>query len=183
MIRVAALDLSLTSTGVARYVTGQTPTVQRVTSRPTTDDIPARSIRLRTLTGTITGLCVGADLVLIEAPSFGSQNGHAHDRSGLWWLVCARLTGMNLPVVEVPPSTLKKFLTGKGNAPKDQVLAATIRRFPDVDVSGNDEADALGLLAMGCRYLGEPFDTMPDTHLAALKGVKWRTAASSNINR
>ena len=63
------------------------------------------------------------------------------------------------PVAEVAPALLKKYATGKGNAAKDEVLASVVRRYPQVDISGNDISDALVLAAMGARQLRTPIET------------------------
>lgn len=181
MTRVVGIDWSLTSTGMARY-DGTRAITTRITSKPKGDTLTDRRHRIRTLANQITGMCVGADLAVIEGPSYGSKDGAAHDRAGGWWMVVDRLHGLNIPVAEVPPGTLKKWLTGKGNTPKDQVLAAAIKRFPTVDVTGNDEADALGLCSLGARYLGVPFDTMPLDHQAALKAVRWPTTPTERTH-
>ena len=177
--RVVGLDLSLTCTGVARIdrgdALGHETQVRRVVSKPTKDPTLAdRSRRLRRLAGDTTALCAGASLVVVEGPSYASTSGAAHDRAGFWWLVVGRLTGAGLNVVEVPPASLKTYATGKGNAGKDDVLTAVVRRYPDVTFAGNDEADALVLAAMGARFAGFPIeDSLPQTHLRALEKVQW----------
>lgn len=187
---IVGLDLSLTSTGAARvdYTRGilgperVTVTLTRVESKPPRPPmgeqhptLAQRSTRLRKLAGRITAQAFGADLVVVEGPAYGSGTGSVHDRAGLWWLVVGRLTGAGLNVVEVPPSSLKRYATGKGNAGKDQVLAATIDRYRHhVQVTGNDVADALILAAMGCHWTGQPIeDNLPKTHQAAVKAVRW----------
>lgn len=117
--------------------------------------------------------CTEADLVVVEQPAFSRSTGSMHDRSGLWWLAVAKLRSLDRPVVEVTPTARAKYATGKGNAGKDAVLAAVVRRYPDVEVTGNDEADALVLAAMGARWAGHPIDDPPKTHLAALEAVRW----------
>jgi crossover junction endodeoxyribonuclease RuvC len=191
---ILGLDLSLTSTGACRIqltphpLAPQDVTVhlQRVTSKaptpPKGDKNPTlaqTSIRLRKLAGQITALAVGADLVLVEAPALSRTSGHAHDRSGLWWLVVARLTGAGLNVVEVQPGTVKTYAVGKGGgvgADKDAVLAAVVLRYQKLaTVTSNDEADALVLAAMGARWIGQPIeDSLPQTHSRALKAVRWQ---------
>lgn len=168
------LDLSLTSTGVAVLRNG-TATVRRITSTPrknaTTDDTAAR---LDTLVAAIIGAIPASDatLVAVEGPSFGSTGGAQHERGGLWWLTRHALRVEGLDVVVVPPTVVKKYATGKGNAPKDQVLAAVVRRYPDVDVTGNDEADALVLAAIRARNAGYPFETsLPQAQADAAKSV------------
>ena len=73
-----------------------------------------------------------------------------------------------VPYAIVTPATRMKWLTGKGNTPKDMCLAAAIKRFPMADVTGNDVADALTLAAMGCQYYGHPLVTMPADRTALL---------------
>lgn len=182
---IVGLDLSLTSSGIARAETDpriDAPPiirVARVTSKPPPAarvTLASRSLRLRKIAGDVFGYCVGADLVVIEGPSYASDSGAAHDRAGVWWMVVGRLTGQGYNVVEVPPTCVKTYGTGRGNAGKDEVLAATIRRYPAVEVSGNDEADALLLAAMGARFIGQPIEeALPQTHTRAMARVKWST--------
>lgn len=181
---VVGLDLSLTSTGIARTYAdnplGPDTIVDRVTSTgKETATLLERDTRLTALRKHITALALPADLAVVEGPSYASKNGKQHDRSGLWWAVVRNLMMNGVPVVEVPPSSRMKYATGKGNAAKDAVLAAVVRRYPDVEVTGNDEADALVLAAMGARHLGHPIDDLPKTHLAAMDAVRWpaRTGA------
>lgn len=179
------LDLSLTSTGIAVIGSDQTVTVSRVQSKGSkTATLNDRRERIHKLDLAIFQHIVnahehsltGPPLVVIEAPSFGqARQGGQHDRSGLWWLVVSR-AGQYYDIAEVAPATRSKYATGKGNAAKDAVLAAVVRRYPQVDVTGNDEADALILAAMGARHLGQPIDDLPKTHLAAMDAVRWPTA-------
>lgn len=177
--RVVGLDLSLTSTGVACVTRGDglghDVQVRRVLSKPTAHpSLADRSRRLRRLAGETTALCAGAALIVVEGPAYASTSGAAHDRAGYWWLVVGRLTGAGLNVVEVPPASVKTYATGKGNAGKDDVLTAAVRRYPHVEFAGNDEADALVLAAMGARFAGFPIeDALPQTHLRALEKVQW----------
>jgi len=176
---VKGLDLSLTSIGIATVevgpVSGWTAKVERITSEGhKTDTLWQRDQRLRKLRLDICWPCDSADLILIEGPSYGSKGGSQHDRSGMWWLIVSWLVGQGKPVVEVTPSQRMKYATGKGQISKDAVLAAVVRRYSQVDVTGNDEADALVLAAMGARHLGEPIDDpLPKTHLAAMDAVAW----------
>ena len=116
----------------------------------------------------------GADLVVIEQPAYSQSGGSTHDRSGFWWMVVGRLLAAEVPVAEVTPGGVKKYATGSGSSGKDAVLAAVIRRYPAVAVSGNDEADALVLAAMGARWLGAPLEaSLPAVNLQAMEAVRW----------
>ena len=115
----------------------------------------------------------GEPLALIESPAHSQTAGSHHDRSGLWWGIVDVLHAHDLPVVEVAPQQLKMYATGKGNAAKDAVLLATARRFPDVDLLDNNQADALWLAAMGARHLGHPVDDVPQLNQTAMAAVRW----------
>ncbi|MBA3907928.1 MAG: hypothetical protein H0X35_14780, partial [Pseudonocardiales bacterium] len=151
---VIGLDLSLTSTGIA-IIDGGSVTLHRVKSKGAKGDtLAARHVRLLRITDETYSLGIynstdRCSLVVIESPAFSRTTGHMHDRSGLWWLTVDIFRMHGYPVAEVTPTARAKYATGKGNAGKDAVLAAVVRRYPDVEVSGNDEADALVLAAMG----------------------------------
>jgi crossover junction endodeoxyribonuclease RuvC len=177
---VVGIDLSLTSTGLAMVnTTGIEPHVQitRVASSGTkTATLVERQLRLVSIGTQVVGFAHGytPDLVVIEAPSFASKYGHPHDRSGLWWLVVNSLLAQGYPVAQAPPKCRAKYATGNGNAGKDDVLTDVVRRYPEVPISKNDEADALVLASMGARHLGRPLEaSLPQTHLAGLNGVEW----------
>lgn len=169
------LDLSLTSTGVA-IIHGDVITVQRVTSKGSKGATTARQVdRLRTIVESIAAVVPDTEhtSIAIEGPSYGSTGSAAHILGGLWWLVRSYFADSD--VVVVPPGTVKKYATGRGNAGKDEVLAAVVRRYPHVEVSGNDEADALVLAAIIARLNGSPIDTnLPVANIVTLPAAVGR---------
>ncbi len=174
-MRVVGVDLSLTSTGVCVIdYTGVHLARIRSTGRKDAS-LYDRYERLDRLVCDIETWTCSADLVVMEGPSYGQhRQGGQHDRAGLWWLVALNAICNVGNLAEVPPATRSKYATGKGNAPKDHVLASVVRRYPDVTVDGNDTADALVLAAMGARALGQPIETsLPQANLAAMDAVAW----------
>jgi crossover junction endodeoxyribonuclease RuvC len=111
--------------------------------------------------------------IFLEGPSYASAGSATHDIAGNWWLLYDWLTYQEgYDVTVIPPATVKTYATGKGNAAKDAVMAAAIRRYPETDIPGNDIADAVVLLAIGCRLQGQPLeDGLPQTHLRALEKI------------
>jgi len=184
-MKIVGIDLSLTSTGIATIdTTTGARAVATVTSKGKAGaSLESRQTRLHNLCLDVVagrGGAHDADLVVIEAPAFSRSNPGMHDRSGLWWLVVDMLDGFDRPIVEVSPSSRAKYGSGKGNAGKDQVLAAVVRRYPDIPVSNNDEADALILAAMGARHLGHPIEvTLPQVQLDAMVKVRWPELVAS----
>lgn len=170
-MRIVGLDLSLSSTGVAGITDGK-PWCDRIRTGP--DARHAGLLRMRVIRERVLSFVLpGPDLVLVEGLAVGSQTGQHLTRAGMWHLVMDAIDARGIPWVPIPPATLKKYATGKGNAGKDEVLAAVIRRFPTAEVRGNDEADALMLAAMGADHLGQPLVDMPEAHRAALAKVPW----------
>lgn len=176
--KVMGIDLSLTSTGIALASEGTIVGLTRIqTTGKRADTLVQRQNRLYGITMKIRDLVhtYSPDLVVIESPSYGSQHGSQHDRSGLWWLVVDRIISNGTLLATVTPNGRAKYATGKGNASKDAVLAAVVKRYPEVEVTGNDVADAVVLAAMGSRYLGYAGDCPPQANLDAMVGASWPT--------
>ncbi|PZR55260.1 hypothetical protein DNL40_02495 [Xylanimonas oleitrophica] len=177
-MKVVGLDLSLTSTGVAVVWAapraGHLAQVDRIRTSPAGDTYPARWSRLRDIVDeAMAWVSDDTDLVVLEGLAYASKSPHATERAGLWWMLAHRLLVNDHRLAVVTPSARAKYATGSGAAGKDTVLAAVVRRYVDVDVTGNDEADALVLAAMGARALGRPIDELPKNHLDAMAKVAW----------
>jgi Holliday junction resolvasome RuvABC endonuclease subunit len=109
------------------------------------------------------------DLVAIEGYSFGAKGRAFLSLAELGGIVRHGLWTRVIPYVEVPPSTVKTYATGKGNAGKDDVLAAAVRRGGDrFTGTSNDEADAFWVWALVMDLAGAPPIVLPQTHRRAL---------------
>jgi Holliday junction resolvasome RuvABC endonuclease subunit len=168
--RVLALDLSLTSTGVA-LPDGIAYTISGKSARG-----PERLALIRARVLTLVMDCEPQSSVepplhvAIEGPAFGRANG-MHALGQLAGVIYLALHERGIRPVIVPPSSLKKYATGKGNAPKELVLVEAVKRL-GYDGSDDNEADALWLRALVMDALGEPVVTVPATHRAALAKVE-----------
>jgi Holliday junction resolvasome RuvABC endonuclease subunit len=160
--RIIALDLSLTATG---FCEGDRSEVWRTKLKG--------HERLQHILDALDSAlyCVKPDAVFIEGFSFGSKGSSVYEIGGLGYLVRHRLWAQGIPYAEVSPSTLKKYATGRGNANKDEMLAAAIRRFnfPGTD---NNAADAWLLWALGMAEMGTPIVDVPKAQAEAIK-VTW----------
>lgn len=115
------------------------------------------------------------DLVLIEGYAFGARGRAVFSIGELGGVVRLELFRGCLPVVDIPPSNLKKFATGKGNASKDLVLVEAVKRL-GYEGASNDEADALWMLNMARVHYGlDGAPSLPKSHLAALEKIAWPT--------
>jgi len=161
---IVALDLSLTATGWA-HSDGRSGVW-----------VPSKHVglglaRMRWIRDTILATVAGAQLVAIEGYAFGAQGNAMFNLAELGGVVRMALFDSGVPFADVPPSSLKLFATGKGNAPKDQVLAAAIRQL---GYAGHDHnaADALWLLSMALVRNADPA-TLTEPQRRALAKIAW----------
>lgn len=171
MTCVIGIDPSLTSLGVARIVHG--PGVQvadavpewvidtwRVRSCGTAHDpLAVTASRLRDMVAETYAATAPCDLVVIEGllPSTRARSGKASERAGLWWMLVDRVARADIPVVEVPPASLKRWACGYGRADKTEVRERMIRDWSWQRPSPSlDESDAWAAASLGAQLLSLP---------------------------
>ncbi|GLU91316.1 hypothetical protein [Agromyces sp. NBRC 114283] len=174
--RFVGIDFSLTATGIA-VIDGGTARTELVKTRPDDGTIDGFTRRCASIVQGLfeAGELFSGDRVAIEGVSMHSRSSSLDRIYGGWWLVASELQAyLAHPIVVITPSQRAKYATGKGNAGKDAVLLSVARRYPDVPVADNNEADALVLAAMIARLGGRPIDIgLPLTHIDALAKVRW----------
>lgn len=178
-MRIVGIDPSLTATGIA--CTCGTSVFSTKKRGPERLFEISREV-LSHATGVCTELGLHPGIVVIEGYSFNSKfkSEFMGELGG-----CIRMTlwTNRIPYVDIPPAVLKKFATGKGNAPKDAMIAAAIRTF-GFKGSNNNEADAFLLETMGrhafWRDETELLRGMPTTAYMreAVGKVEWPEAAA-----
>lgn len=177
---VVGIDLSLTATGVASmgHSDGDLiePGVTTVKTAPDDGTVAGFSRRCRKIASQIAETIYGEcpDLVVIEGLSYHSKSSSIDKIHASWWMVQDSLeTDWAWPAaVKVTPNQRAKYATGKGNASKDSVLIDTVKRYPDLEIRNNNEADAVILAAMGMRALGWPVeDSLPKANLEAVRDL------------
>ena len=163
--RILALDLSLTRSGVCRN-SGKTQVVMAGALR----GMQRVDTILRELQAIVAADC--AELVAIEGYSYGSQGRAVFNIGELGGCVRLLLYRLRVPFVDVPPSSLKKWAVGKGNAPKDAMIAEAVRNF-DFPGCDNNEVDAYLLWAMAKHAYGQPVKPTTKVQAEALTKVDW----------
>jgi crossover junction endodeoxyribonuclease RuvC len=172
--------MSLSNTGVTVWRQGSEPRSTNVQSSPTKNpSIGDRVLRLQSLAVRIIRAATAGiepgDLALFvcEAPAYASDVGKMWDRAMLAGLVWNGFTRHGL-LAEVPPKSLKQFVTGTGNADKALMVSTLAKQFPSLPLLDDNAADSLGLAWMGARHLNtDPVLRNPRARLEALEKVRW----------
>jgi crossover junction endodeoxyribonuclease RuvC len=115
-------------------------------------------------------------LVAYEGYSLGKIRPYALDRAELGGLIKKELYDRKIPILLVPPTSLKLYATGKGNADKLEVMAQ-MGASRGLAFTSDDEADAYGLLLMGLAKLSRRHRPRDPRHYRhrALKGCMLQT--------
>jgi hypothetical protein len=171
-VNVVGVDLSLTATGIATAAGLHLLSTDR-RGEDRIDWIADQLVSYYAAPG-------DTDLVVLEGLSHGSQGNKVHEIAGLHWHVRAILFRFAIPTAVVPPSTLKKYTTGKGTATKPDMRMALYQRT-GLDERDDNKVDAWWLRAMGADALGVPTIGMPAAHRAALAKVKWPEGVGARV--
>lgn len=152
--------------GVLRRWSGQCVTVKA--PKPTADKSKrAMARRVNALIAQIRDVFAEdkPDLVSMEALAWGARGEGVWVLPWIWGEVIKLCEEFDVPLIIPATSQVKKYATGKGNAPKDAVVPAVLKRWPELDPANNNEGDAATAGAIGCHYLGFPL-TEPTTFQA-----------------
>lgn len=84
---------------------------------------------------------------------FNQSMGRLFDIGELGGMIKMFMHDDHIPLLIVPPASLKMFVTGNGSAQKDQMIAAVYRQW-DVLTKSDNIADAIGLYQFMKAFLG-----------------------------
>lgn len=176
---IVALDLSLTSTGIATtHASNGEPRLscRTVAPRryPTATVIDHRRLH-DTFTSIRTAVACDPDVVVIEwLPQFAGKGAASLRLAELHGATKHWLWAHGLTYVDVQPQQLKIYATGRGDATKEQVREQVTARYGSrLHIGTEDEADAVALLALALDSYGEPLADVPAGHRAAVSKVDW----------
>lgn len=182
MSLIIGIDPSLTSTGIVVLRGNKVELAVTTKNKPALGTIERVRLIYERIVDIQENLSDGEkwqapDLIVIEGFSYGSKGRSVFDIAYLGWRIREELEWLkeqdNIPWLEVPPSQLKKFATGQGNANKEIILQQVYKRW-GVEFSDNNQADAYVLAQIGRAYLGGMDDlaAFQQEVIANLKGEK-----------
>lgn len=106
--------------------------------------------------------------VIEDLPTHAMSAGKTGMSQGV---VRAALCDWNIPFVTVPPATLKKYATGKGNADK-AAMALALKERTGLELADDNQVDAWWLRAIGLQLLRFPCVNLPQSQVDALGKLK-----------
>lgn len=143
---ILGLDISLSATGWALIEpSGHLLAMGTIKSKPNTD----RFNRFDSILATIIKVSSlkTIQLAVIEGYSFSSF-GKVFDIAELSGIIKYEFWKNKIHFIEVPPSTLKKFVTGKGNSDKNIMMQKAFKQW-GVEFSDDNACDAFCLAKYG----------------------------------
>lgn len=178
-MRVVALDLSLTGTGIAvtHDQVGEPRLSCRTVSprRRPTDNIIDHVRLHETFQAVAAALACGPDLVVVEfLPHVAGTGGAPLRLAELHGALKHWMWSKRFRYVDVEPQHVKTYATGNGNAKKELVRAEITARYGGLlHIGSTDEADATALLTLALDAYGRPLAEVPSKNRTALAKVKW----------
>jgi crossover junction endodeoxyribonuclease RuvC len=122
-MRFVGIDPS-TKTGLVILENNKVHTAIEITSKEKRDPH-----RFMDIAKTVMKYITEHDVICIEGFSYSSRGAAVSVQYGIGWILRAELIKAGLSYYEVPPSSVKKFATGKGNAKKDELVLPIYKRW------------------------------------------------------
>lgn len=164
-MKVLGIDPSLSATGLAGYE-GRLSTLKT--------KFTDKDFRLQAIYDGTADLAADAKVTVGEVRAVIEDLPKQAMGAGITGMVqgVVRLALMDydIPYIKIPPATLKKFATGKGNADKAAMRAAWLQ-FSGLDNLDDNQVDAAFLRLIGI-YLSGQHVNLPPLQLAAVAAYK-----------
>ncbi|MFC8515531.1 Holliday junction endonuclease [Streptomyces sp. NPDC057257] len=168
-LRVCGLDLAIGATGICL------PNGTASTIKPALKE-DARLVEIRNKIGALIG-DHPTDLIVLEDVPATMKGAAGKVIPMLHGAVRAVLLDLGLPYIVIPPSTLKAYATGKGNADKTAMAIAALKRA-EREFADDNQCDAWWLRAAGLDWYGQPEFDLPKVQRERLAKANWPEAVT-----
>jgi len=166
---VLGIDPSLTATGCVKLKDGSILSKQLIKTKPS-GSLPIEELgRLQYIRDSIDTTDV--KIAAVEGLAMMSRKSTSLVQlSGLNYFIREYLQLSEVPFIIVPPTVLKKFITGKGNSPKELMLLEVYKRY-GVSFDDNNTCDAY-CLARICHAIKYPKEKITKIQQDIIKLLK-----------
>jgi Holliday junction resolvasome RuvABC endonuclease subunit len=147
---ILGLDLSVTATGWCSFESATNYTTG-VFGSDKLNGLPRLTL-LRERLGTL--IDAGPELAVIEGYGYAARQGNLHTIVEWGGVARMALYDAGIPMLILPPTSLKLFASGAGNTKKNEMLLAVFKRW-GADFRDDNQCDAFALSAAGAAYLSE----------------------------
>jgi Holliday junction resolvasome RuvABC endonuclease subunit len=147
-MKILGLDLSLTATGCVVLENGELKKSELIKTKSPESKTPDTELkRLFEIRDKI--VIDGMDIIVLEGLSMMTHRTTSLVQlSGLNYLIREKIYNAGIPFLVVPPTSLKKFILGKGNGAKELMLLETYKKY-NVEFDDNNLCDAFALAKVG----------------------------------
>lgn len=122
-MRFVGIDPS-TKTGLVILENNKIHTALEITSKEKRDPQ-----RFMDIAKTVMKYITERDVICIEGFSYSSKGSAVSVQYGIGWILRSELIRAGFSYYEVPPSSVKKFATGRGNVKKDEMVLPIYKRW------------------------------------------------------
>ncbi|WP_199426837.1 RuvC family protein [Thermaerobacillus caldiproteolyticus] len=147
-MRFVGIDPS-TKTGLVILEDNKVHTAIEVTSKEKRDPH-----RFMDIAKTVMKYITDHDVICIEGFSYSSRGAAVSVQYGIGWILRSELIKAGLNYYDVPPSSVKKFATGRGNVKKDAMVLPIYKRW-GFEHSSDNVRDAFVLAQMARALNGQ----------------------------
>lgn len=146
---IIGIDPSLVHTGLCRLTEGKIKDKKSdllaIKSKAEGTSIASRFPRMHKIVEQVIDFCIEKkpDLLVIEGYAFRAK-GRVFDLGEFGGLLREALLSINTPIIEIEPTKLKKFITGKGRCEKEEMMVEVFKRYK-LDFDDDNLCDAFSL--------------------------------------
>jgi len=153
---IVGIDPSLTHTGLCRLTDGKILNEKKdllaIKSKAVGDSIANRLPRMFEIRRQILNFCLAEPVSLFSIEGYAFRaNGRVFDLGEFGGLIREELLALNIPIVEVGPTRLKKFITGQGNCDKALVMKE-VERIYKFKTDDDNLSDAFAIAIYAWSY-------------------------------
>jgi len=125
-MKFVGLDPSLTGTGIVKLDLESNIEEQKLISTKSSDK---EEYRMSFILNEVNRIIDNDSVVYIEGLSHGSTGQSILEMAGLHYCITVNLYQRKITFKDIPPGTLKKFVTGNGRGKKNLMLLKTYKKF------------------------------------------------------